>query len=40
MSLLHVVASWTLSHMTAIVRNADEADDMSWSSMVMEQILG
>ena len=37
MSLLLVVA---LSHVTAIVFKVDEADDVSWSSMVMEQILG
>ena len=41
MSLLLVVASVTLSHVTAIVFKVDEADDVSWSSvMVMEQILG
>ena len=40
MSLLLVVASLTFSHMTAIVFNVDEADDVCWSTMVMEQILG
>ena len=40
MSLLLVVASLTLSHVTAIVFKVDEADDVSWSSMAMEQILG
>ena len=39
MSLLLVVASLTLSHVTAIVFNADEADGVSWPSMLMEQIL-
>ena len=40
MSWFLVVASLTLSHVTAIVLNADEADDVSWSSMVVEQISG
>ena len=40
MSPLLVVASLTLSHVTAIVLNADEADEASWSSMVMEQVPG
>ena len=40
MSLLLVVASLTLSQVTAIVFKVDEADDVSWSSMVMEQIFG
>ena len=34
------MASLTLSHVTAIVFNADEADEASWSSMVMEQVPG
>ena len=38
MSPFFVVASLTLSHVTAIVLSADEAGDTSWSSMVMEQI--
>ena len=40
MSLLLVVANLTLSHVTAMVFNADEADDIIWSSMVMEQMRG
>ena len=40
MSLLLVVPSVTLSHVTAIVLNVEETDDISRSSMVMEHILG
>ena len=39
-SLSLVVASLTLSHMTAIVLSADEADDASWSSMAVEHDAG
>ena len=35
-SLSLVVASLTLSHVTAIVLSVEEADDTSWSSMVEE----
>ena len=38
MSPLLVVASLTLSHVTAIVRSAEEADDASWPSRVREQV--
>ena len=36
MSRSLAVATLTLSHVTAIVRSAEEADDASWSSIARE----